>query len=58
MRENTSRSWTYLVTDEVIRGHWVVDPKTGELCQAEKPVATDDLASKRAEAAMVPIVKR
>lgn len=46
------------MTDEVIRGHWVVDPKTGELCQAEKPVATDDLASKRAEAAMVPIVKR
>ena len=43
---------------EIVRGHWVVDPKTGELQEAEKPVAAGDLAVKRAEAAIAPIVKR
>ena len=42
---------------EIVRGHWVVDPKTGKLQEAEKPITTDDLAVKR-EAAIIPVVKR
>ena len=44
---------------EIVRGHWVVDPKTGELSQVEKPPASaDDLAVKCAEVAIIPVVRR
>ena len=43
------------MTDEVIRGHWVYDPETGELRQTEKLPTTDNPPTKPP---MIPVVKR
>ena len=44
------------MTDEVIRGHWVYDPETGELRETEKPSPTNNPPTPKP--AMAPVVKR